>query len=488
MKEKVDISRLFDRMFQKKHLLLLIPFLYFGWIALRSSQFAGGEDGVMHHLFARYVPQHPANLLDHWAKPLYVLLSTPFAQFGFTGSLFFNIVLSVATAYFLWRTADVLKLSFSWIAPAMLFGSTLYFFCVSSAITEILFSFLLAWGLYEASKKRYIPFAIILSFLPFARSEGNGILAIALVGLLYLRAWKAIPFLALGTVVYSIAGSFHFNDLFWVWNNHPYRDASDIYGRGTWYHYVDDPKGIWGIPLFILMCLATLGFAWVIIRNLFKKKLPNEPKAFWLFFVFGSFFTYLVGHSLVWYLGKSASLGLIRVMAAVMPASVLMGHWAFHQIINRLNPNLNIAKSVLAVLLGFICIRGAIHLNKPPYTGDWERQEILKAGDWFRQSPYFESKSKVYYFAPSMADAFVVNPFDPTQRGELSDVVKIAPEEIPSGSIIIWDAHFGPNECRTPVEDIKSLKHLELIYHQVPENPFTTLNGYPYEIYLFRKP
>ncbi|MDX5321819.1 MAG: hypothetical protein LPK45_11810, partial [Bacteroidota bacterium] len=74
---------------------LLISALYFIWIAVSSTRLAGGEDGVMHHLFARYVPQHPGNLLDHWAKPFYVLLSTPFAQLGFLGSLLFNVLLAV---------------------------------------------------------------------------------------------------------------------------------------------------------------------------------------------------------------------------------------------------------------------------------------------------------------------------------------------------------------------------------------------------------
>lgn len=468
-----------------KYLILIVPGLYFAWIAAVSSRLAGGEDGVMHHLFARYVPEHPQNLLDQWAKPLYVLLSVPFAQFGMYGSLLFNVLLAILSMYFVWRTAENLGMESPWLAPALLFSSTIYFYCVPSAVTEILFGFLLSWAIFESSRSRYAMAAALISFLPFARNEGNGLILIFFIGLLVMKQWKAIPWLALGTVVYSIAGSFYFEDLFWVYNKQPYHDASDIYHHGTWWHYVDKSIAIWGIPLYLLWILGTVFMLFRIIKTLIKKEKITQVFWFWLFFVFGSFYVYLTGHTIVWALGKSASLGLIRVMAAVMPACALIGLYAFNKILFELNPNLKGIKMGLSALLFFVAVNSPIEINKPPFHGDMEKEEIAKLGEWFRNSEYFPLQAPLYYFAPSMAEEFRIDPFNKETSGNLVDIGN-NPELIP-GTIIVWDAHFGPNECRLPVDSLLNREDLEMIHHHVPDREMKTLNNYDYEIYLFRK-
>ncbi|MBI1223125.1 MAG: hypothetical protein GC180_11020 [Bacteroidetes bacterium] len=468
-----------------RYLLLLIPGIYFSWIAAISTRLAGGEDGVMHHLFARYVPDHQENLLDHWAKPLYVLLSAPFAQFGMYGSLLFNVLLAVLTMYFLWKTAENLGLESPWLAPAMLFSSTIYFYCIPSAVTEILFGFLLSAAFLASSRKNYSLAAALISFLPFVRSEGNGIIFIFLLGLLFMKKWKAIPWLALGTLIYSIVGSFYFDDLFWVWNNNPYHDASDIYHNGTWYHYIEKTTAIWGIPLYLLWVIGSAFMLFHAIRLVVGKEKTSEKTWFWLFFVFGSFYVYLAGHSLVWALGKSASLGLIRVMAAVMPACALIGMYAMDKILYAINPNLEKVKLGMALILFFVLVKSPIELNHPPYAGDLEKEEIQKVGAWFRSSPYFPLKAPLYYFAPSMAEEFRIDPFDQNRRKNLADYH--SQDEMPQGTIVVWDGHFGPNECHLPIDTLLNNTDLEVIHHQVPEKEMKALNGYPYEIYLFRK-
>ena len=466
-------------------LLLLLPFGMFAGIALKSTQFAGGEDGVMHHLIARYAPEHPANLLDHWGKPLYITLSFPFAQFGFYGSVFFNILLAILCAGMLWKTAENLGLTKAWLAPVLLLFSTIYFYSVTSSITEILFSFLLAWGLLLASRHKWVWAAVVISFLPFARSEGNGIIVAWLIGFIMLQQWKAIPFLATGTLLYSLAGWPVYDDFFWVWNMHPYTDASAIYGSGDLFHYVKKSRQIWGNVLYALWIAGSFVFLYRFIRVLGKKEKADKSFYVWLFFVFGSFYIYLVGHSLVWYMGKSASFGLIRVMAAIMPACVLMAMLAFDRFLGLFNPRLKLLFLILPLLLAFSMIQSAFVQNRPPYNGDKEREEILKAAEWYRNSPYYGEKHATYYFAPSVAEAFEIDPFDSEQRKDLSQF--LGATDVKPGTLIVWDAHFGPNECHLPVDSLKQRKDLELIYHQEPEEEMRTLNDYKYEIYLFRK-
>ncbi len=49
-------------------------------------------DSINHFLYAHYAPPHPELYLNHWAKPLFTLLASPFAQFGFIGIKLFNIL------------------------------------------------------------------------------------------------------------------------------------------------------------------------------------------------------------------------------------------------------------------------------------------------------------------------------------------------------------------------------------------------------------
>jgi hypothetical protein len=50
---------------------------------------ADAGDGIMHYYISNASWQNPSLFLDHWGKPLFILLSSPFSQFGFAGIVFF---------------------------------------------------------------------------------------------------------------------------------------------------------------------------------------------------------------------------------------------------------------------------------------------------------------------------------------------------------------------------------------------------------------
>jgi hypothetical protein len=74
-------------------------------LAFVADGTSGAGDSSMHYLFARYAPSHPKLFFHHWAKPLFVLITCPAAQFGITGMKLFNLVLSAVTMYVAWRVA-----------------------------------------------------------------------------------------------------------------------------------------------------------------------------------------------------------------------------------------------------------------------------------------------------------------------------------------------------------------------------------------------
>ena len=59
-------------------------------------------DGIQHYMMARFCWRHPELILDLWGKPLFTLLASPFAQFGYKGMSAFNALLAFTTA----RLAD----------------------------------------------------------------------------------------------------------------------------------------------------------------------------------------------------------------------------------------------------------------------------------------------------------------------------------------------------------------------------------------------
>lgn len=105
-------------------------------------------DGINHFQIAKYSWNYPGLFFDHWGKPLFTLLSSPFAQFGFKGMIFFNICLFVVSSIFLVKISKKLTLKNEWLAIALCFAAPVYFRIVLSGLTEILFSTIVIVTLY----------------------------------------------------------------------------------------------------------------------------------------------------------------------------------------------------------------------------------------------------------------------------------------------------------------------------------------------------
>jgi len=190
-------------------------------------------DSIMHYLFAKYAFAHPENFFNHWAKPFYVLIMSPFAQFGFAGARVFNTILTCTSVWFAYLAKEM---KYKWaicvfIIP--LFFKTLVV-VTFSGLTEPLNNALIAIAIYLAFTERYAMATIIMSFLPFVRSEGLFLCGTFGLYLLWMRQWKILPLLILGHVVYSIAGYPFHKDFLWVIHNIPYQFGSTHYGHGGW--------------------------------------------------------------------------------------------------------------------------------------------------------------------------------------------------------------------------------------------------------------
>ena len=110
---------------------------------------------------------------------------------------------------------------------------------------------------------------------------------------------------------------------------------------------------------------------------------------------------------------------------------------------------------------------------------------VKEASTWLKKSEYFENR--IYYYNPFFCHFLDLNPFDEERiRGFVFNSDE--PEyNIQEGEIVIWDAHFGPNEGRLPLERLMDNPGFQLVYMVRPVNIFQVLGGYDYEIYIFRR-
>ena len=100
-----------------------------------------------------------------------------------------------------------------------------------------------------------------------------------------------------------------------MYNDRPYSGVSEIYGHGELLHFVHHAPEMIGYPLIVMFCLGTL----VLIYNYFRNRLRFSNTFFFLLLIVAPALLYFAAHSYVWWKGLNASLGLLRVVAAVAP-------------------------------------------------------------------------------------------------------------------------------------------------------------------------
>ena len=79
--------------------LLSMLFAFLLYLMFKSEGYYGGGDNMTHYRYSRYAFELPKYLIYHWGKPFYTLLSAPFAQFGFNGVRFFNVLISILSGW-----------------------------------------------------------------------------------------------------------------------------------------------------------------------------------------------------------------------------------------------------------------------------------------------------------------------------------------------------------------------------------------------------
>ncbi len=437
-----------------------------------------GTDNVTHFQIARFAFKYPELFLDSWGKPVYTTLVAPFALLGFKAAQLFNLAVAVVTMFFVFQISKYIFPSGAIFTVVLTAFAPVYFLLMITCLTEVLFSLFLVVTVYLFLKNRLLFSAIVLSFIPFVRTEGIVLFPIFAFAFILRRSYLSIPLLTVGALFFSVIGYFVFDDFLWIINRFPYPTGESVYGSGELLHFVKHSNFIFGIPL-ILFTITGL-FYWIkeILKNF---KLNSEVVVLFVIIV-GSWMTYFAAHSYVWWKGVGGSLGLIRVIGAVIPLAALTGVKFFQPVLGKdaYRKSGIIALSFLSLLqIGLF-----FNQNKLPFKNGPVENLINTASEYVKQN---FSDEKIYYFNPDFAFQLGLDPYDETKSNwGIGDKMKPS-NSMELGAVLIWDAHFGPNEGGVSLEVVEKDNRLQRIKTFVPLEKITVLGGYDYSIQVFQK-
>lgn len=423
-------------------------------------------DGLMHFYISQASWTNPSLFLDHWGKPLFILLSSPFAQFGFTGMFVFNLTVFCVICHIAYKIFVKLQVNllYASIFPFTILIASDFTTTVLGSLTEPLFNLfviLAAWFLLE---KKWISFAIIVSLCPFLRSEGQLVFLLGTALLLFYKQWKVLPFLFLFPFFYFLAGILVYDDFWWYFTKSAYSFENDIYGHGPWYHYLISHEFYLGKMAYYLVLISVVVIFYLVLKkDWLKLKFPL------LFFSSGIFFGIIIFHSYLWANGKYGALGLTRIATQGMPLFVVLSIYYSERIFSELHSNFKKIASLVLIL--FCCIKlyclPAFPNKMPPF----EKQMVLTGNFLNKQK---NKLKKIHYHHPLIPFKMGYNPFRDLNKINFYYAYNIEndfDQTIKKGDLLVWDSQFGPLESGMPLAKILGLKQLSMV------NDFTFKNA-----------
>ncbi len=434
-------------------LILLIVCFYFDGTG-------GGGDSVYHFQYARFAGQHPENFFNHWAKPMYTIFASPFAQFGFIGIKVFNVLMSLISVYFTFKILEYFKTTNAHFIGIILFSITLFVNVTISGLTEPFSAALLMVSLYFLVKNKTILGLFIISFLPFIRSEGLIILGVIFVYLIISKKLKWSPWLISGHVVMSVIGSFYYHDLLWVFNKIPYAHVSSVYGIGTWSHFIIQLYFQIGLIEYVLFIIGSIAMLIGLIK--LKSKMPFLNEKLWL--IYGCFFAFFMAHTSFWALGIFNSMGLSRVFVSVMPLLAIIVLDGLNTIENLIiTKNVQIAayiKYILIVMLAIFPFLSTPTSYRLPDDFELEPSQLLIKNSVV---PYLNAHkpNKTIIMADISIPLFKnLDPFDKSKVKMLYDIKDF--NAIDTNALIVWDSWLSVMEFGLNLEKLNQCNNLKM--------------------------
>jgi len=318
------------------------------------------------------------------------------------------------------------------------------------------------------------------------RTEGFVILPLFLLAYGLRRSFWSMPLLLVGFLIISTFGLPFHTSFWWLITENPYRGAFDIYGHGALFHFVTNMRVIFGFFIFILFFLGSL----VVIRKFIRNdRFRLEENFYILLVIVAPFLAYFSAHSVVWWLGKGSSLGLLRVMAAISPIASLMAIFAVEFIYSWLGRILSsvgkIAFYLVIFFVFYFLYNQALHINKWGFYPTSQIKMMTNVAKYLKKNQL--DTNFIMAYDVTAGYTLGLDPFDKSHVSWYIINDKTPSVGYPDGTIFIWDSHLGNNEGHTPKTSFLKDTNLILLQEFYPKVPIKVLGGYDYEAAVFQK-
>ncbi|MDA0194502.1 MAG: hypothetical protein O2887_05665 [Bacteroidetes bacterium] len=390
-------------------------------------------DSITHYLYAKYAFKYPEFFLHHWAKPIFMLLAAPFAQFDFIGIKIFNISMFLASSVLVYKLSKELRLNNAPLATLFCLISPLSILLVFSGLTEYTFNTLLILSIYLITIKRLSLSLLIVSFLPFVRPEGVLIIGVFGLFLILRKNYLHVFLLTIGHIVYSVAGASLHNDLFWVFTQNPNATLEIMYGAGSFLYFFVIEYHILGPIIYSLVFIGLF----IFIRD-HKSFVHGEI----ILLIIASFLVYFIAHGAFHYFGIFKSMGQKRVMIATTSLTAIIAIIGFNWLEIKGWRILGLAISkvflILAILFPFSTLPGSISWKEYIFFRD-EQKVAHQAADFIKENGLLTDTTRLFCNYPSIYLHLDRDMFDQNFNLKLNNGTV---SQARDGDIIIWDSWF----------------------------------------------
>lgn len=448
-------------------------------VALKTRNTYDTGDSIQHYMIARFVPQHPLNLLDAWGKPLFTLVAAGPAQAGFLGMKLLQCALVALSAWLAYGVARRLHMTWPALVILLCYAAPDYFRIQFSGLTEPLFGTLLIGAVALAVADRPVLSTVLISWLPFVRSEGALLWGLWVLYLVWNGYWRALPWLALGYAVYSVVGGLALGDYGWLFTNNPYSLHSQ-YGSGRWATFVEHYPTLLGWPTTLLFAV---GAVYMLRRLLVARNWGQRLFRAELLLLCGPIVVHTLAHSLFWAFGLFGSFGLTRVMTVLVPLCALVAlrglGWLAQGARTATARRWVLGGATAAVVLLTFAHDHTFKLSPNGtdighqanlhWRRDFTEQSDLMLADagtaWLRQHDPSWRWHPIAFEHPYFPMVLNVDYFQPGLRAPLTHDYRPYLDGVPVGTYVFWDSWFAPVEGRLPLDQLEADKRFRKLWH-----------------------
>lgn len=276
--------------------------LLLSWLLAILSDGVHHDDDLTHFLYAKWSGHRLAFLLNEWGRPGFTVLYFLPSQLGWTAARMFSGLLSVAAAWWAFRTAEEVRLPWAWLAAPLALIQPMFFQLSYTTLTETAVAFYVTLAMLLLVRGRFALSAAVLSLTLVTRYECVVWLPLWVVAMWFGRArWRDMIWLLWAPIAYNV--------ITYLWLGHVPFDmffepkANTDYGRGT---------------LLAMPARALLAFGPGIIA-LAAVGIPATWPKRWGWFVAGVALLYFAFHVFCRYLGLYATGGYPRFLISISP-------------------------------------------------------------------------------------------------------------------------------------------------------------------------